>query len=791
METKQKTFIQELFARRIPQIIGMYIAAVWLAVEIGDWVSERFSISDQLSSFIFIGMLTLLPSVILLSWGHGKPGKDRWTKSQFILIPLNIAFSLFAISYLIKPVTAASSPLTLMSMYDEAGKPVAYETVKKGFHQPILMSFWDNKSGQSTLDWLEYASAWLLDQDLQRSPVISSVTPYDSASVLNDLRGRGFAKAAGSPLSLDLKIASDRSYKWLVRGEIQKLNNGLTEFTAYLYDVMSGKEIKKVTSSSDDWLFSLDQISHEIFDEITKDLSDKSSLIPELSISEHTTKSDQALRHMINSENAVAFDNDYEIAIKELKSSLENDTGFVNAHVSLMLLQRDVGDFAKASYHGRQALMLDYKLYQETAFLVKAVLYVLDADMGKTLKVLENWVKVYPESTQALTTLADTYIQVGNHIGDAKSIYERLYVLEPDRDKTLIDLSNIYRLEGNGEQAIKLLEEYVKLNPDKADAYLYLADTHFQFGRFEEAKRAFEEAVIYDSNNMKAAIGLIKVRAARGDYSGAFEELELLRSRAVTDNDHYQILDFREFLLYSTGQIKASMKNLEEWQTYADKLLPPLGLLFNFSAKRVAYLAISNRAEEAVAYTKKVKNENTGPVAQFVDLFFINIYQELGDLDNYVKAANRFEEFLEEYPLPNVAQFQLAGRAKVAYWNQQYGQSLSYYDQAIEESRQSITTLNEPKILNDLIYERANVLYQSGDHKTAVEELLELTVRNPFDGRALLLLALCHNDLNQPDARDKVISKLDKLWEKADPDYKEYKKFLQFKHQLNQEVDSE
>ena len=49
MSDKPNIF-EELIARRIPHIIGMYIAAVWLSVEIADWMSERFGIFEQFSS---------------------------------------------------------------------------------------------------------------------------------------------------------------------------------------------------------------------------------------------------------------------------------------------------------------------------------------------------------------------------------------------------------------------------------------------------------------------------------------------------------------------------------------------------------------------------------------------------------------------------------------------------------------------------------------------------------------------------------------------------------------------
>ncbi|HFC29877.1 MAG TPA: hypothetical protein ENJ44_02415, partial [Oceanospirillales bacterium] len=99
--TKSSSIIDEIIKRRIPQIIGMYIAAVWLAVEMADWMSNKFDVLPKLSSYVFVGLLTFIPSLILLAWGHGQPGKDKWSLLEKVWIPINIIIAIFAINMLV------------------------------------------------------------------------------------------------------------------------------------------------------------------------------------------------------------------------------------------------------------------------------------------------------------------------------------------------------------------------------------------------------------------------------------------------------------------------------------------------------------------------------------------------------------------------------------------------------------------------------------------------------------------------------------------------------------------
>ena len=72
--------LKELLARRVPQIVGAYLAAGWLVLEFTDWAVNRYLLSSHLTDFVVAGWLLLLPAVFMLAWFHGKPGRDRWSR---------------------------------------------------------------------------------------------------------------------------------------------------------------------------------------------------------------------------------------------------------------------------------------------------------------------------------------------------------------------------------------------------------------------------------------------------------------------------------------------------------------------------------------------------------------------------------------------------------------------------------------------------------------------------------------------------------------------------------------
>lgn len=72
-------FLGDLIDRRIPQVLGIYLAAGWGLLEFADWTEGRLATSLQLTDWVIAGWLLLLPIVALAAWrwGESKPAPSR------------------------------------------------------------------------------------------------------------------------------------------------------------------------------------------------------------------------------------------------------------------------------------------------------------------------------------------------------------------------------------------------------------------------------------------------------------------------------------------------------------------------------------------------------------------------------------------------------------------------------------------------------------------------------------------------------------------------------------------
>ena len=69
-----REFPRELMRRRVPSIVGFYLAAGWGLLEFTDWATGRFGLTESLETVLVATWAVLLPVVVTLAWRWGGSG---------------------------------------------------------------------------------------------------------------------------------------------------------------------------------------------------------------------------------------------------------------------------------------------------------------------------------------------------------------------------------------------------------------------------------------------------------------------------------------------------------------------------------------------------------------------------------------------------------------------------------------------------------------------------------------------------------------------------------------------
>ena len=87
----KRAFLRELLRRRVPSIVGLYLAAGWGLLEFTDWATGRFDLPVYLEDWVVMTWALLLPVVFGLAWKWGAPGASPSAKSTGPPAPRSVA----------------------------------------------------------------------------------------------------------------------------------------------------------------------------------------------------------------------------------------------------------------------------------------------------------------------------------------------------------------------------------------------------------------------------------------------------------------------------------------------------------------------------------------------------------------------------------------------------------------------------------------------------------------------------------------------------------------------------
>ncbi|MFK7957793.1 MAG: tetratricopeptide repeat protein [Lysobacterales bacterium] len=773
------SFFSELWRRRVPQILGFYVAATWMAVEIGDWMIERFSLPSDLTSYVFIGMVVLLPAVGVFAWGHGAPGKDRWTRFQAAFVSVNLAAAVAAIVFWTQQ--PASTPSTLaggevntaatqtIEVVGDDGAVETHEVAKDGYHQSLFAFFWKNTTGDETLDWLSYGGPWALAEDLRRSPLISIQTPLNVSNIVSQFKDKGFDSGVGEPLSLDLQLARDRGLSKILTGEFGFLADGALEITARLIEVETGVTLSEWRRSGSDWLDSADDLSGDIRQWLLKDVN-TNTIITELSIKEHTSSNPEAIKDIVEAQRLRSFDNNYVDGLTYLNSAVEKDPTFAEAHVLAHLFLRNLGDFQGALESAQQALQLDYKLYSERKFMLKANIQAVQGRTEQAMWMLERWAEIHPQSAEAHSLLGNNYLTL-RELDKAKVAFERLLELEPGQRRTLLSIASILRLEGKVDEAIALINDYIADQPESAEAHMDLANTYIQAGKFEQAREAFEEAAFLDDNNARAEIALATLLLREGAYDQALNALNRLEQQGLPDRQAFSVQQAKQYVFSETGQMSKALESLETQKKVSASFLQPILQIFQIGIQQVALHASKGDGALALEKAEEIKEQLKPPFDGYATFAMLEIHDAMKNHEIYLQELEKLETFVQAYPNPAMKPFLDPYRARGLSASGKHQEAADMLQGVMVELKKSVAILDAPYVIEAQEMLRVKFLRKAGQLDEGLEAITELLKVNPGFNlarleRVKLLLEKDHIDLAKNEFDQLAIR-----WRNADPGY--------------------
>ena len=331
--------IRSLIERRVPHAVGIYAGASWGLFEFTEAiVVERLLFSTHYENLVLLAAPLLLPSVILLAWFHGKPGRERETlaRTEKIGIPANLALCGIVL-WAVFAGTDLGRMTTAVTVTDEDGGVVEREIVKPGFRKSVALFPFNLGPGAGEDDtWLAYAVPFALELDLLADDFFIAKGGFldrNEALFRDRLAERGFADLLNVPLTLKREVGEEARAEFLTEGEIDRTGD-LYRAVLRVYRVDDGSLENETVHEGTDLLALLDDLSVSVRRAVGIPAREGVEDIP---VRERLSGDDAAVKALFRGLEAAFVSADFAAAIELTTAAIERDPTFAAAQYILSI----------------------------------------------------------------------------------------------------------------------------------------------------------------------------------------------------------------------------------------------------------------------------------------------------------------------------------------------------------------------------------------------------------------------------------------------------------------------
>jgi tetratricopeptide (TPR) repeat protein/TolB-like protein len=633
--------VRELLRRRVPQILGIYLAVGWGVLEFSDWLVNRYLLSPHLLDFSLVAWATMIPTVLMLAWFHGAPGADRWTKVEKIGIPANlVAAAILLVSVFTGRDLGAAT--TSVSFEDETGQTIERTVPKSEFIRSVAVYFFDNTSADTALDWLRYAIPWTLKYDLEQDLFVDV---RESELTLRRLRERGFPEGLDVPLTLKREIAANLHLGHFLAGSVAE-EDGQVVVTTSLYETRRGRLVTDRTFLADDPLGLIDEISVQL----KHDLSVPAQHIEQatdLPVSEILTSSVSAYRHFVDGGYASVVELDWERAAAHFEEAIAADSQFAVAQLVLFgaRLQLNQTEAAQAAI---QAVMdLIYKLPERSQLIARTAYYFLTGDTDKSLVAAEMHAELYPRDIEAHLTLADYYESQAERQKAIEAL-QRVLELDPGRVEVFLRIGELYEAVGDHDAARDYYQRYASEMPTDPTSFIALGDLYSRTAEHAEAAAQYEKALVADPSSVTARVRLAQVDADLGNFDRALSGFEEALAACVTAEQRALAYQALQSHYQWTGQPSVALDYMHLRLAEVEEFQGP----FQAVQQKLQNLSLyvqAGAADVALDSLASLEAQLSPPFDLILPWGKVDVYLELENADSLEAALEGLERFIEGF----------------------------------------------------------------------------------------------------------------------------------------------
>ena len=549
---------RDLIQRRVPHILAIYAGASWGLVEFTAFAVDEFLLSPHWTRMVMVTLFMVLPSVFMLAWFHGRPGRERdqLARTEKVGIPANLVLCVVVLAALFRG-EELGSVTTSVTVETEEGETIERQVPNPAFAKTVALFPLDLGPGMAEDEaWVSYAVPEALRLDLLADEFFVPIPFYRSESYL---RERGFENLTETPLTLKHELAQGSFAGFMMVGEIDRVDDRF-HVTLRVYRVGKGSLAGEISHEGNDLLALVDEMSGPVKSALEIPARDA---VEDLPVRGRLSDNPAALEAFFKGFFRYRAHQDTEGAAEYLTTATTLDPSFTIAQYTLHLVLRGSAQGDVVATAPLVAAMEHlYRVPERSSFEIKVEYYAETGETDKVAAVVGMWVGLYPNDLRALRILAGMQVANGDWEGRLETL-ATIQRLDPLDGRPILDMARAHENLGNYDQSLALLAEYVERFPGDVSGYYGLAGSHRRRGRYEDAREVLARAVALEPLAQEPARRLADLDLDVGRLEEARAGYEHLLGQARTPAERTQALSRITHYHHRRGEMAAAIQVIE------------------------------------------------------------------------------------------------------------------------------------------------------------------------------------------------------------------------------------
>ena len=276
--------------------------------------------------------------------------------------------------------------------------------------------------------------------------------------------------------------------------------------------------------------------------------------------------------------------------------------------------------------------------------------------------------------------------------------------------------------KGQAPKALKIIEQIERIESSNSDVYLLKGSTLNVMGRYSDAVRAFDTAVIYSYEDK---LDIIHTIAQSFEQIGKYKTaLRYLHQAYQLDNKNIMLLYDIGYCYEKIGQVNKSIEFYHQYldeEPFSENAWYNLGVLHN---KFDQY----DKAIEAFEFAIAINPD--------FSVAYFNLANAFSNKEDYLNAILNYKEYLN-FEGRTVEILTYIGDNYESL--KEYDLALKYYDEAIQEDN----------TYADAHFGKANLMYRQGKFKLAIKFVQLAIEKDDINAEYHYLMGSIYNELNE------------------------------------------